>query len=431
MSVDFQATSLVQDLPAGEWAEIELLDAAGVMARRFGAVLARARSVRHGGKPAFIKLLRPPQEGATDSALSLLNPDRLRRLSIKLDEIRAASSTIPAVPIIEQRFLQSGALLIAMEPVTDLAKLIEQAKADSHMALSILEHLTPPSPTSPLYWHHFDICPKNVGVLPNGQWKLIDLESLYIGRDNQCIISQPYWKQQRAPKNLTNQILSEIDINRNALSFDTAHQKYCYELLLIAAECSANKSYDFPDSMMWVTADGVSDWLGRSFSGALAPIGSFWARQFDVLLREKLVPDMSTISDQLRSLLLRLEQSLHSAPIVGTPNATEASAVPTPSCGEVRGDTIIDEQVRRYSHLLRSDKLSKVEMIKYQNLIRERLSQNPLERHNWDELLLIYISFLKSPSDALSHTKKALEYFPNDPDFMRWQRIIRNWSILK
>lgn len=429
MYPDFQATSLVQELPAGEWAEIEFLDAAGVMARRFGAVLARAKSVRHGGRPVFIKLLRPPQEGATDSALSLLNPERLKRLSLKLNEIRAAASTIPAVPIIEQRFLPSGALLIAMEPVTDLAKLIEDEKANSHMAVSLLEHLAPPSPKSELYWHHFDICPKNVGVLPNGQWKLIDLESVYIGQDRQCIISQPYWKQMRAPENIAEQVLSEIDRNRNAISIGTAHQKYCYELLLAAAECSANRPYDFPDGIRRVTVGGLSTWIERSFIDQLVPVGSFWEKQFVAKLREGSIPDISTIASQLKSLLFDKPPS--STPRVIESNFVKTSTAHVASFSDSGVPAISDQQIRSYSQLLRSDKLSKAEIANYQNLLRERLSKIPQERYIWDELLLIYISFLKAPSDALSICKDAMEYFPQDPEFMRWQRIIRNWSMSK
>ena len=115
---------LIAELPAGEWADVQILNQPpGMMADRNWAILAKAKWLRRGGKPAFVKFIIPAGRHAGPETEMVTGQERLRRLCERLQSVASLGTAIPLVPLLDVRLTSRG-LLIAMEEVRPLSGFI-------------------------------------------------------------------------------------------------------------------------------------------------------------------------------------------------------------------------------------------------------------------------------------------------------------------
>ncbi len=167
MKVDLHAM-----LPAGEWANLQILNQTpGMMADKDWALFAKAKRIRDGGKAAFIKFVVAASSQAGDTTLLVTSGNRLKDLFERLKHIQQMGDTVPIVPLLEIQHTESG-LLIAMEEVTPLREVIDRGEA-YHLSTKVLRDLDPDADGNS--WHHFDVCPNNIGILRSERCVLIDV----------------------------------------------------------------------------------------------------------------------------------------------------------------------------------------------------------------------------------------------------------------
>jgi hypothetical protein len=91
-------------LPAGEWAEVQILNKTpGMMAGHDWALFARAKWLRHGGKPAFIKFIVRAGSHAGEHTEIVTGHDRLQRVFERLVQLKNLEQPIPLVQLMTVR----------------------------------------------------------------------------------------------------------------------------------------------------------------------------------------------------------------------------------------------------------------------------------------------------------------------------------------
>ena len=111
---------MLDQLPAGEWADIQILNnPPGMMARKDWAVFAKAKWLRDGKKKAYIKFIVGAGSGAGASTQLVTDATRLNKLYNRLQRIGDLGDAVPSVPLLDLQLAPSG-LLIVMEEVTPL-----------------------------------------------------------------------------------------------------------------------------------------------------------------------------------------------------------------------------------------------------------------------------------------------------------------------
>ncbi len=220
-------------LPAGQWADLQVLNQTpGMMANRNWALFARAKRVRDGGRAAYMKYIVAAGAQAGTDTLMVTAGTRLEDLSERLKRIQQLEGAVPIVPLLEIGYSQAG-LLIAMEEVKPLEGLIARGEA-YQFSTAVLRDLDPDS--SAVGWHHFDVCPNNIGILSSGRCVLIDVESFYLEEEEgKFHVSVPAWKPFRATSEMANAVYGGLA--SGALEKTLAGRKLRFEVALAAAEC--------------------------------------------------------------------------------------------------------------------------------------------------------------------------------------------------
>ncbi|HEY2383962.1 MAG TPA: hypothetical protein VGK48_22525 [Terriglobia bacterium] len=407
-------------LPAGEWAEIRTLNKPpGMMADHNWAIFARARWLRDGGKPGFIKfIVRAGSKAGADTEM-ITGHDRLKGVFDRLVSLQAFGLAIPLVPLFEVQLKAEG-LLVAMEELEPLHDIIKRGEAYS-LSLKILEDLDPEKDKGPS-WLHFDICPMNIGVLANGRCVLIDVESFYLEKDDVFQVSIPAWKPFRAPQDLVDKVQDQLATG--SVDKSTAYLKQRYEIALAAAECVLGPLAPHGN----LTSSVLKTWLSAADPKDRAV--QFWARTLQAALDNGQIRPIRELHDELQSSLSEVEDVDH-APLVHEPVLPPISigegAVPSAPGGGPEGWEEDWNLLKPAAYALRAGKLENEQLPQYR-LALERLARKyPSQRLFWNELLLVAISYEKNAAEALAYANEALQHLRDDPDLNRMRNIIQRW----
>jgi hypothetical protein len=411
-------------LPAGEWENVQILrQQRGLMAKKAWAVFAKARRVRDGGGAAYIKFIVEAGPEAGDSTILVTDRNRLDRLYERLRRIQRLEGAIPVVPLLEVQRSENG-LLIAMGEVTPLRELIEKGEA-YHLSARVLADLDPDEGGNG--WHHFDVCPDNIGVLPSGRCVLIDVESLYLETEGKYDISTPAWKPFRAPGWLVQGVGEQLQLGE--IDKAVAARKLRYEIALAAAECVLGpityraQNLDRSTIDAWVAGADPAD-----------PAVVFW--------RQELLAAIQAVSfPALRQLRERLESAIGSgagaidAPLVQAPTGgmepeqpvevTSSAAEPAPAQpGWLEEWALVLPMV----HALRAGKLGAMQIVEYREALQQIAARYPTQADVWNELLLVVISYEKDAGLALSVVNEAHKKIPDDDGLARMKNIVEVWA---
>lgn len=387
-------------LPAGEWRDVEILqDPGGMMAGHNWALLAKARWLRDGGRDAFLKYIVPASESAGEKTELVVGKDRLARLADRLNELHALQSKLAVVPLLEVRLVEeTGGVLIAMERVEPLHNVIAEARSNIATAIGVLEALdtTNASPR----WHHFDICPKNMGVSTAGAIVMIDVESIYFEQNDAFGVSVPAWKRFRAPAPL----VSEVDDAFAELPRATADRKMSFEALLVATECILGL---FKATAL--TSEYLRAWsAGRENEPAVRPL----IAALECSIEGEPLPKLEVVAAELRRA-----GDLDQLPTARPPTAAT----------NLQDATVIRPELDQLAYSLRAGMLVPAEIASYRSRLEVELRTAPDRRRVWNELLLIAISFEKDAIGARALVRKALKEYDKDAELNRLLRMIEMW----
>ncbi len=418
---------ITEYLPAGEWADIQVRTPAGLMANRDWAIFARARWVRGGGKEAYLKFVVPAGSNAGPTTIDVTAADRLRRLHRRLIQLKGMGDSIPLVPLLVVQFMDRG-LLIAMELVTTLQEMIEEARARD-LSVRLLRELDPSRPGAP-HWLHFDICPRNIGVLASGRCVLIDVDSMYLEEAGAFEVSTFVWKPFRATPDLLERVNECIRDGR--LGPDLASRKVQFEVALAAAECVLGL---LPPSRGHFDQQMLDTWAAQNDTSD--PAVEFWLRELRSYLATGSLRPLAALATELERLLatpkrdvpdVAVGRRMEPSPLLppGPPPAVE----PTPSA-DVEGppgwatDWIL---LRPAAHALRAGTLDRERVREYRTALLKLCEQYPHQIQAWEELLLISITYEKDSAAALATVERALEFMPRDEGLRRLRETILKWA---
>ena len=419
MTVDLRAT-----LPAGEWADVQILtDAVGMMASGNWAIFAKAKRIRAGGQAAFIKFVVAAGAHAGHDTLLVTGDGRLRGLAERLQEIKLRGDSIPIVPLLEVQHMQNG-LLIAMEEVTPLRELIDGHRA-YHLSARVLQDLDPE--TVGQGWHHFDICPNNIGVLRDERCVLIDVESCYLETDGKYNISVPAWKGFRAPRELVRDVQNQLPAGE--IDAPLASRKLRYEVALAAAECVLGS---LPCYGVELTRSTVESWVAHA--DVADPAVAFWKREVLLAIENADFPPLRELRTGLAAALTSDGASRGESPSsptsLGPTEGTESTGMTSEPPHSSAQSEWFKEWIllKPMIHALRAGRLGRQEISEYRQSLRQLAYRYPTEIDVWNELLLVVISFEKDRVLALSLVNEALTHIPGDEGLSRTKNIIQMWA---
>jgi len=419
MKVDLHAM-----LPAGEWANLQILNQTpGMMADKNWALFAKAKRIRDGGKAAFIKFIVAASPQAGDTTLLVTSGDRLKDLYERLKHIQQRGATVPIVSLLDIQHTESG-LLIAMEEVTPLRDIIDRGEA-YHLSTKILRDLDPDADGNG--WHHFDVCPNNIGLLPNERCVLIDVESFYLEAEGKYNISVPAWKPFRAPRGLV--VAVQVQLGTGRIDRSVASRKLRFEVALAAAECVlgpiplTGQNLDRPIIDAWVANADATD-----------PAVVFWKQELLAAVETAIFPPLQELRERLESAIKsELEptgaplvqlSSLGSEPLEAAGVVTSVLPSVLPQSEWFKEWTLVLPMV----HALRAGRLTGKQIIEYRQVLQQLASRHPSQPDVWNELLLVVISFEKNPALALSLVTEALQHIPDSDELIRMRNIIQKWA---
>jgi hypothetical protein len=414
-------------LPAGEWADVKVVPAAGMMAR--WAVFATATWLRRGGVEAFVKFIHSAKPGAGVSTVIVTAHERLDRLERRL-ALMKGSHALPLVPILDLRMILDKGLLIAMERVTPLQDLIDSGKAGPAVASRVLRSLdiTPHSS-----WHHFDICPRNIGVRADGTPVFIDIESFYMSNGDDFAVTVPAFKDFRLPGSLRSTILNHLRPGGNEIQLPRkiAAEKYKFEVILAAAEAAIG-------SVPHISDYSSEEWFARWPASTHT---QFFHAAFRALLQDPARVSLADLADRLTGA----PAAAFAAPIIGAP-ALFAPANPVVSAIPVVATIPVVaarpailqmspeewrvefEGLRSEARALRQGDMSGPGITKYQHQLAALVAKHPNARAIWEERLALAVSFQRDPDGARAVVEAALSAMPNDAGFERWRNILSAWK---
>ncbi len=353
----------------------------------------------------------------------LTGRDRLTVLYERLQQIQKMGDRIPIVPLLQIQQTESG-LLVAMEEVTPLRDVIERGEA-YHLSVRVLADLDPD--INGMGWHHFDVCPLNIGLLPSERCVLIDLESFYLETEGTYDISVPAWKPFRVPKGLEQVVHAELELGR--MDKTVASRKLRFEVALAAAECVLGP---IPTTAQNLDRRTIDAWVANA--DATDPAVVFW--------RDELLAAVDTASfPPLRELRERLEFAVKShkeptgAPLVQVPvvgaepmQAARAAISAIPPVPAQSGWSNEWALILPMVHALRAGRLGGEQIIEYRQALQQLAARYPTQADVWNELLLVVISYEKNPVLALSLVTVALQHIPGSEDLVRMRNIIQMWA---
>jgi hypothetical protein len=394
-----------------------------MMANNNWALFAKAKRIRDGGKVAYIKFIGAAGPQAGNSTLMVTGDCRLRDLYERLRQLQQLENRIPIVPLLEIGLTESG-LLIAMEEVSPLSELIDRGEA-YHLSAKVLEDLDPDASGND--WHHFDVCPNNIGLLSSGHCVLIDVESLYLEDEGEFKISVPAWKPFRAPKQLERDVHGQLAAGK--VDGPVAARKLRFEIALAAAECVLGP---IPFKGQNLDRGIVEAWTASA--SAADPAVVFWKQEllaaidmgsFPPLreLRAKLEAVVSSGAEPIGAPLAQVPAS-DSEPV--QPPGVAISAIPPAPAqpGWLEEWALILPMI----HALRAGRLGGKQIVEYRQALQQVAARYPTQDDVWNELLLVVISFEKNPVLALSIVNEALQHIPGSEDLARMRNIIQMWA---
>ena len=411
-------------LPAGEWANLQILNQTpGMMADKDWALFARAKRIRDGGKAAFIKFIVAASSQAGDTTLLVTSGNRLRDLFERLKHIQQMGDAVPIVPLLEIQHTQSG-LLIAMEEVMPLRDVIERGEA-YHLSTKVLRDLDPDADGNG--WHHFDVCPNNIGVLRSERCVLIDVESFYLEAEGKYNVSVPAWKPFRAPSGLEFDV--QVQLATGGIDRSIAARKLRFEVALAAAECVLGP---IPFNGPNLARSTIEAWVANA--DADNPAVVFWKQELLAAVDAANFPPLQELRVRLESAI-KSEPEPTGAPLVQVPSVgvepgRAAGAVisafpPVPAqSGWLKEWALVLPMV----HALRAGRLGGKQIIEYRQVLQQLAARYPTQADVWNELLLVVISFEKNPALALSLVTEALQHIPGSEDLARMRNIVQMWA---
>ena len=410
-------------LPAGEWAEVRLLsNQPGMMAGRNWAHFARAKWLRGGGKPAFIKMIVPASPSAGRETDFVTGKARLKALSERLRKIQMLGSRVPIVPLLEIGLTDAG-LMIAMEDVRPLSELIEKGQAYD-FSTRVLSDLDPAGKD----WMHFDICPMNVGVSGNGKCVLIDVESLYVAEGGSYKISVPAWKPFRVPEALKDavekKLLAGFDFDK-----DFAMRKVRFEVALVAAECVVGPME--PGNVL--DRSVIEEWFRKSDQSD--PAVAFCKAEMLQALQNADIRPLAEIKKGFE-LIVQGGAGMVLPPVAKEPVPEVAPVIPAAAPARSqreRPEKGSDWQrewrlLEPLGRILRAGRLDKAEISEYGRALRDVAARHPTQPEAWEELLLVVISYEKNAAVALAIVNDAYARFPGNEEFGRLRNIVEMWA---
>lgn len=423
-----QKIDLLALLPAGEWADVQVLNQPpGMMAGRNWAILAKAKWLRKGGKAAFIKFIIPAGGQAGPDTEMVTGKARLRHLAERLKAVQILGDAVPLVPLLQVKDAEGG-LLIAMEQVEPLQNIVDRGEAYA-LSVRLLRDLDPEAKGGHS-WLHFDICPMNIGVLPSGRCVLIDVESFYLQqRVGHYDVSIPAWKPFRAPQGLERDVDEKLAANDvdNALAL----RKVRFEVALSAAECVLGP---LPPSRENLSRARVEEWVAGA--DPADPAVAFWRNEILRGIDSGAMRSMAELALDLERLI-QGQSVQNQAPLaipVSQPRNVSLSRgpeehKPAPAPNQATPGWSTDwELLKPAAHALRSGKLDRARIAEYRAALERLALHYPVQREVWDELLLVLISYQKDAGAAHATIETALQQIPGDVDLMRLRDIVKMWA---
>lgn len=416
-------------LPAGEWAEVEVLtDAVGMMANHDWAIFARALRIRDGGTRAFIKYFICAQPSDGPGTILMTGEHRLGRLKERLIQLQQNPLGIPSVRLLEVRSVGRD-LLVAMEEVDVLDVQIDEPGARD-LSLRVISDLDPRK-ASGIGWFHFDICPKNIGLRGDGSCVLIDLDGLYLGADRPNFeVSAPAWKSFRAPRALVEEVNNAL-ISGGVISQELAMRKARYEIILVAAECVIGP-LQFGRQFLDLTT--LNKWLDtRDPDDEFA---EFWATTLRGIFGSNCVPELDVVHEAASPIYQKYRGLATNVREASGGGEVKAVAAPKTNLGEERSNDLrLVGSLTPWSTLgdfperLRAGKLTIREVTEYKEKLAALLDAFPGELALWDEIVLVLISYQKDPVEAANILNRALQFHGSNRGLVQMQKIVQAWLL--
>jgi hypothetical protein len=340
------------------------------------------------------------------------------------------AQALPLVPILDLRMILDKGLLIAMERVTPLRELIDSGKAGPGVASRVLRSfdITPHST-----WHHFDICPRNIGVRADGTPVFIDIESFYMSTGNDFAVTVPAYKDFRLPGSLRDTILKHVRPGGNELQLPrkVAAEKYKFEVILAAADAAIGS---VPD----ILNNSLEEWFARWPASTHT---QFFHAAFRTLLQNPASVSLADLADRLSGVpAAAFVAPINGAPALFAPVSPVASAVPIVATIPVvaAGPAMLQtspeewrlefEGLRSEARALRRGDLLGAGITKYQDRLAALVAKHPKAGAIWEERLVLAVSYQQDPDGARAVVEAALGAIPNDPGFERWRNILSTWK---
>lgn len=405
--------AFIEALPAGEWTDLAAVSPDGMMARRNWAYLLRGRWLKAGGQDVFIKYLIEAGEDAGEDTNALTSEERLRRVHTRISRIAALGKRVPLVRILDAKICARPlpGLLVAMEVVTPLHDEIVARRTTKAIALSVLRSLSSPSAAG-LSFHHFDVCPQNIGLSQSGEPLFIDPESFFLVEPEGVGVTTPAWKRPRAPVHLVHRVDGAF-AEQKPLPVVLTQEKMNFELAVVAAECCLGP---MPFLGQATFGSGVlGAWMDSPEARANPGLASFWYEVLSQVLATGQVPPPETMIEALAAVE---PGGAAPRPQVPTKPALVGSL-------EWQGFWI---QLQPIAARLRGGLLNQHQIEEYLGTVEALAAANPQVRELWLEVLLICVSFLKSRSDAFRVALKAQAALPGDQEISQLVGVIRLWG---
>ena len=307
-----------------------------------------------------------------------------------------------------------------MEKVETLHERI--VRGDAYMLSSrVLRDLRPSEQS--VSWLHFDICPQNIGVLPDGRCAFIDVESFYLeGEDRRYDVSLPAWKPFRALADLNDEV--DAKLAGRAVDRSLALRKVSFEVALAAAECVLGPLPPSRDQVL--RPETMRTWAASQAGGD--PAVEFWRREVLAAADTGAFRPSTDMCSDLERMMLGRSPPARDSHLTPAPQALVPGAAP-PIAADVHGGWEAQwDGLRSAAHALRAGLLGRPEVRQYREALEKLTQQYPEQRELWDELLLVLISYERDPIAALDVVQVALKRLPTDLGLGRLRNIVEAWA---
>ncbi|PJZ47555.1 hypothetical protein [Leptospira saintgironsiae] len=402
---------LLKNLPMGKFADVKQIDIKNGMMVKRRTVFALGKSIKDRGELVVLKCIWPST--ATDGWQTelLTNEGRLNRIENTLSKLKRESLPIPIVLIKDVEILRpSNILIIAMEKLEPLSSYIEKGLVKDFDIANLLRRFSITSDA--LNWIHFDICVDNLGIDGNGNFFMIDPDSLYLGDEELLKVTVPAMKEFNLPPAVIAKVRNSTDLEFTKKFLLT---KFKWEICLVALQLHLRKlpARGFAEN----SDEWLNDWIESSFSEN-KELKDFWLRIFDLNVLEN--KSLEDISVEYENVIKNFKASV---PLDESDEKTKETLIETES-------TDSNNLLKENAVKLRSGQLNYEGIFNYVSLLKGRLEEDESIELFWNELLTIAICFLKNPDLSEDFALKALKIFPNSEKFKEKLHMIQVWKEL-